>query len=406
MLLVERHFLKTYGGGFTENFYGLKRERVLRTKGAEIPRAQLGAAKDVREALQLTSRDVWRNLAVTVGIPYVKRKLDEGYEIHAAHAGVLGLGYNRDRDGLPPDATVRQRLMYYYKWFLRRVYPSVNAAYYFSLLFFSLAYLFDGSKFHSPFLWLIGTRVRRMGRADFHAIEMASLTQPAGHSKGTKPGEALSFFNPRLFARTVYPRLLSSLRILLPTSIFALKFLEWWHASDFARQLSRKATEGVELPPPLVDIERLPRAGRHQPPAKSSVSLSGGKNRPASSEKRAETAQTPQPDAPIAASSLLPIFTVPAPTESTSSACPICEGPINNPTASPSGHVYCYVCIHKWVGGSHERQAAFMEGAGGEEGWAGEEGSREGRWESGRGRDAVTGKAILGGTEGLRRVIV
>merc|ERR1711939_341193 len=44
MLLVERHYLKTYGGSFTENFYGLKRERVLRVRGGEIPRAQLGAA--------------------------------------------------------------------------------------------------------------------------------------------------------------------------------------------------------------------------------------------------------------------------------------------------------------------------------------------------------------------------
>lgn len=44
MLLVERHFLRTYGGSFTENFYGLKRARVLRTKGREIPRARLGAS--------------------------------------------------------------------------------------------------------------------------------------------------------------------------------------------------------------------------------------------------------------------------------------------------------------------------------------------------------------------------
>ncbi len=66
-----------------------------------------------------------------------------------------------------------------------------------------------------------------------------------------------------------------------------------------------------------------------------------------------------------------------------------------------------------------------MEGqGGGEEGWVedddgdgegdgrdveGEKGvgrSREGRWESGRGRCAVTGRRVLGGTEGLRRVMV
>jgi len=45
-----------------------------------------------------------------------------------------------------------------------------------------------------------------------------------------------------------------------------------------------------------------------------------------------------------------------------------------------------------------------------DEGYAGEEGrgkgSRDGLWESGMGRCAVTGKRILGGTEGLRRVVV
>lgn len=80
--------------------------------------------------------------------------------------------------------------------------------------------------------------------------------------------------------------------------------------------------------------------------------------------------------------------------------------------------------------GSHERQMDFMDGRGRVEGWGDEQvededaeyaddeetegeerggrgrGSREGRWESGRGRCAVTGRRVLGGTEGLRRVIV
>jgi hypothetical protein len=80
-----------------------------------------------------------------------------------------------------------------------------------------------------------------------------------------------------------------------------------------------------------------------------------------------------------------------------------------NATAAPSGYVYDYTCIHKWVEGNHERQVAFMEGGGGVEGWGEEEtgeASREGRWESGKGRDPITGRRILGGTELLRRVII
>ncbi|KAF2754364.1 hypothetical protein EJ05DRAFT_456477 [Pseudovirgaria hyperparasitica] len=393
-LLVERHFLRTYGGSFTENFYGLKRERVLQVRGGEVPRAQLGAASDVRATLKLRRQDVWANLAIMVGVPYIKRKLDEGYDIHAAGSNLLGPGYRADRDGLSPNSTFKQRIMYYYKWFLRRVYPSVNAAYYFALLAFNLAYLFDGAKFHSPFLWLVGTRVRRLGQADYAAIE--AITNPAPQAKSTAPraGQNNSIFNPRTMVGVVYPRVLSSFRILLPTSIFALKFLEWWHQSDFARQLSRKAAEGIELPPPVT-------AGlsRGLPPKPSKTSA---KEVPSSSDEKPEKATTIRTP-PIAASSLLPILTVPAP--SNSALCPICTQPITTSTASPYGHVYCYVCIHRWVDGTHERQEAFMEGGAGEEGWEKEEGSREGRWESGRGRDAITGQRILGGTGGLRRVL-
>ncbi|KAF2241004.1 hypothetical protein BU26DRAFT_525540 [Trematosphaeria pertusa] len=397
-LLVERHFLRTYGGSFTENFYGLKRARVLRVKGGEIPRAQLGASDSVRDVVKLGEGDIWRNLAVLVGLPWLKRKLDESYDIHAAHSNILGPGYNRDREGLRAGASIKERLMFYYKWFLRHIYPSVNAAYYFSLLVFNMAYLFDGSKYHSPFLWMIGTRIRRLGEADYKAIELATQPTKVGPAR---PGEGGSILSPRNIARTVKPRLLTSLRILLPTSIFALKFLEWWYASDFARQLSRKAAENIELPPPI--LPSLPPSSKKALPAQQSA------------EKRPSSSSSEKPkriDPPISSTTLLPIFTVPIPPDS--HLCPICVTPITTPTAAPTGFVYCYKCIHHWVEGTHDRQIAFMEGAAGfksedgeeDEGWGKEEGSREGHWESGKGRDAVTGRRVLGGTEALRRVVV
>ncbi|KAF1810367.1 hypothetical protein P152DRAFT_420899 [Eremomyces bilateralis CBS 781.70] len=394
MLLIERHYLKVYGGGFTENFYNLKRERVLRIKGGEVPRAQVRAAGHVREALKLKEVDVWKNLAIMVGLPYIKRKLDASYDVHAAHSSLLGSNYRRD--DLPPNATVRQRFMFYYKWFLRKVYPSINAAYYFAIIAFNLAYLFDGTKYSSPFLWLIGTRVRRLGEADHKAIELLT-NPPLQPPKGARPGQNSSMFNPRVMAGAIYPRILSSLRILLPTSIFALKFLEWWHASDFARQLTRKASEGLELPPPVV-------ASLPSPPK---VTLSPtDPSHPEPEKSLPGSTETESRSPPISTTTLLPILTVPAPTKETNSDCPICGNAIVNPTVSPSGYVFCYVCVHKWVEGTHERQEAFMEGGGGEEGWGAEEGSREGRWESGKGRCAVTAMKLLGGTEVLRRVII
>ena len=435
MLVVERHYLRTYGGGFTENFYGLKRERVLQIKGGEAPRARLGAPGLLRETLQLQERDIWNNLVVMVGLPYLKRKLDESYDVHTPQAAIIGPSYNRDN--LPHNATIRQRVLYYYKWFLRNIYPSVNAAYYFSLLAFSLAYLFDNSKYSSPFLWLIGTRIRRLSEADHRAIALAA--QPAATSQSpaaaARPGQASSIFNPLTFASLIYPRLLSSLKILLPTSIFALKFLEWWHASDFARQLSKKATEGLDLPPPIISglppkgVSRsrrdLTQAGSHSATSAPANTVSLSFSPIAENHQPAAPATASHKyNPPICATTLLPIYTVPAPKPNTSSLCPICLHPIQTPTSAQTGFVFCYTCIFKWMNGNHEKQIAFMEGRRGtEEGWdeeddeeeEGREGegkdeeevkSRVGKWESGEGRCAVTGRMVLAGTDGLRRVMV
>lgn len=424
-LLVERYYLRTFGGSFTENFYALKREKVLSVHGGEIKRTQLAVPVEVRERLRLKGGDIWKNLLILVGIPYLKRKLDESYDIHIApSASLLGPQYI-DRDALPTNATVRQRVMHYYKLFLRRVYPSLNAAYYFSTLAFSLAYLFDSTKYSSPFLWLVSTRMRRMNEADYRAIDAAAeaATKAATTAAG-RPGQGLAgIFHPRI----LYPRLLSSLRLFLPASIFALKFLEWWHQSDFSRQLSRKAAEGLELPPPI--ISGLELAERPIPAA--STEASGDIRSNTTTEKQGpakpNTPQKRQP--PISSTSLLPIFTVPPPP--TSDLCPICLNPISNAAACQTGFVYDYKCIFQWIEGSHERQETFMRGelgtvwdddGGDDEAVVGKVGggngngtgngngngnkSREGKWESGQGRCAVTGRRVLGGTGGLRRVLV
>ena len=390
-LAVEKYYLENHFGSFTENFYGLKREKVLRIKGGELRRAQLAVPDEVRQRLKLGRGDVWRNLAVLVGIPYLKSKFDESYDIHIApSASLLGGPQFVDRDALPPNATIRQRFMHVYKIFLRKIYPTLNATYYLTILAFSLGYLFDSTKYSSPFLWLIGTRMRRMGQADYQAIEAAS--QAAIKAKAGRPGQGLSGI---LSPRTLYPRLLSSLKIMLPASIFALKFLEWWHASDFSRQLSRKAAEAVELPPPVVSGMEL--AAPQRIPGKVTSNTSAER------------------DPPISSISYLPIFTVPPP--SNTELCPICLHPITNAAATGTGHVYDYKCIFQWIEGENDRQQAFMRGEKMSE-WEDDDDeslqeekkqtpkSREGKWESGKGRCAVTGRRVLGGTSGLRRVMV
>ncbi|KAK3991313.1 Pex12 amino terminal region-domain-containing protein [Cladorrhinum sp. PSN332] len=379
-LLVEGHYLKTRGGSFTENFYGLKREKAL---AAEIPRASARAPGVVRETLALTAKsDIYKNLAVLVGIPYLKRKLDEAHEVDAPRA-LMGAAYNQ----LPANPTLKQKVAHYWRViFLRTIYPYLNAAYYLSLLGFNLGYLFDNTKYHDPFLWLINTRIRRMGGADYQALEALSKSTPGAR-------------------RTILSRMLGSLSLVLPTSIFALKFLEWWYASDFAKQLSAKASEALDLPPPVVPSTAKPAPKKKNKKEEEEAGAEAEAEEKTDEEREEELKAA----APISATSLKPIYTVPAPEDS--ELCPICEGEIITPTACQTGVVYCYTCIHKWMTGTHARQDKFF-GEGGNNNNNNDDNNnnnkseRKEKWESGEGRCAVTGRRVLAGTEGLRRVMV
>lgn len=391
---------------------------MLRTGNGELPRASLAAPDQVRDALRLRDRDVWKNLAVLVALPYLKRKLDESYDVHASAARVLGpAAMLPASERITADSTLRQRLIYYYKWFLRRIYPSINAAYYFALLAWNLAYLFDASKYSSPFMWLIGTRIRRMNGADYKANALATAPTSTTPRPGNRPGTN-SIFSPRFLSSILYTRALGSLKLALPASIFALKFLEWWHASDLARQLSRRAMKGIQMPVPTISGRKIQQENSITN-RKSGVTMSASDPNSKSDNAQADDEAVRVPSQPlISASTGLPILTVPQPSEA-SDTCPICREQITTPTVSPYGYVYCYKCIFRWVDGTHDVQEAFMKDSDHDHGTselkyqesslytkAGPVENRVGRWENGAGRCAVSGKKVLGGTGGLRRVMV
>ncbi|KAL7273123.1 ubiquitin-protein ligase peroxin 12 [Rhizina undulata] len=340
MLLVERHYLKRWGGSFTENFYGLKRERAI---ARELPRTGRSVPELLAETTRMKNADVWKSLFVTIGIPYLKRKLDDAYEIHAGGAAENLFGANYRRDQQPAEnATKREKILFHLKKLFRKIYPSVNALYHFSILAFNLAYLFDKSNYHTPFHFLINLRMRRLSEADHRAFEAASRPTPRPTPNPTLTARTLR--SPTAILRLILPRLLDSLKVLLPTSIFFLKFLEWWHASDFARQLSAKTTASIELPPPAV----IP------PPIQG-------------------TEKTLERDGKK-------LVKVPE----DSRLCGICENELTNPTAVQTGYVFCYPCIFRWVKGDNE----------------------DGEVDTAKGCCPVTGVRLLGGVEGLRRIMV
>ncbi len=138
-----------------------------------------------------------------------------------------------------------------------------------------------------------------------------------------------------------------------------MKFLEWWHASDFARQLSAKTAASIELPPPELPV-----------PSSKQDNSYGEEEEDEESEERKR-------------------WLVPIPEDS--GMCPICQRELTNPTAAQTGYVFCYPCVFKWVGDGVRVES---------------EGEDEDGVEERRGRCPVTGSRLLGGTEGLRRLMV
>lgn len=355
MLLLERHQLRTTGGSFTESFYRLRRERA---PSADVPRARAATPRLLRNTLALSSRDMATSLALLVGLPYLKRKLDDAYELQAA-AELLG-GYRRRRHGEPLSARL-----------LRFLYPGLQAAFCLTQLAFQLAYLAGRSRFHDPLLWLARLRLRRTTAEEEEEEEEGreGLVSAAASS----PVSAL-------------------LSALLPAGIFALKLVEWWHQSEIAKRIAQPGGDDIQPPPPLLYASSAQGSEEQRSEATTADKDDGEAGHLGgilAGNDEAE-ARTDGPRPPVARSSRLPILVVAPPRDS--NCCPICGDAMTTPTACQTGIVYCYVCIHRWLEGSHRKQELFMA-------------TRAGRWESGQGRCAVTGQRLLGGTDGLRRIM-
>jgi peroxin-12 len=158
--------------------------------------------------------------------------------------------------------------------------------------------------------------------------------------------------------RIILPKLLDSLKILLPTSIFFLKFLEWWHASDFARQLSSKTAASIEFPPPV--------SIKPPPPLPDGEEI----------DRKREELETIR-------KSLVKL-----PSSSDSGLCSICKRDVTNPAATQTGYVFCYPCVFRWV----EHGEVENDNVGADE--------------NRKGRCPITGVRLLGGSEGLRRLMI
>ncbi|BGO99932.1 Cyclin-dependent protein kinase inhibitor [Rhodotorula toruloides ATCC 204091] len=306
MYFVERHYLVTHGGSFAETFYGLKRRKVLGSgRGGPGEEKTKAAFELTGKSDRLGRKEVAGSLAFLVLMPYLKTKANDLYER-------LGGGVDADLFSSPaapissPLALLRNaslnpslltRLKLSSQALFKLSYPYVNLLWELYLLVYNLRYLFGKSPYWRPWFRLLGIEVRRMGQEDYERLNSIQtplqklFAAPHGAPPTTRP--SIRLFLSRLIRLS--PSLaLDSLRLLLPLSIFGFRLLEWWYSpTGGAGRLGRGSKKGSQpalRAPPL-------------PPSSAS----------ADSDERGK--------------------------------CVVHGGPVENPTALPSGWIGCYKCL-------------------------------------------------------------
>ncbi|KAH8830613.1 cyclin-dependent protein kinase inhibitor [Flagelloscypha sp. PMI_526] len=286
MVFVERYYLRKYNASFSENFYGMKRRRRphISTERTQEVMGGVPAGEKLRDI------DVSRSLFFLVGVPYLRAKAQDYYELLGGglDSNVLDENELRQIQALT-DHSIRGRLRRLFKL----VYPWINVTFEGYLLLFNISYLFDKTPFYRPWLKLLGLDLRRLGVEDLReASRLANVASDVPHSK------TLSARARQLILQTP-SRLVESLRFLLPTAIFFVKFLEWWYSpSSPARTLLPSNTLGPIAPPPRM-LRPHPQ-GIPFDPARYGH-------------------------------------------------CPVCQEPWRNATALPSGYMFCYRCAYDAV---------------------------------------------------------
>ena len=128
-------------------------------------------------------------------------------------------------------------------------------------------------------------------------VKRAAAAATADKAKPLEKGGRLIRVLRRLLLTS--PRLvLDSLKFLLPTAIFFIKFLEWWYSPSSPARVFSTSPLGPAIPPP-----------RLLPPHPKGITIDGSRY----------------------------------------GYCPLCGSTIANATALPSGYVFCYRCAFSHV---------------------------------------------------------
>mmetsp|Transcript_2102 Transcript_2102/g.3944 ORF Transcript_2102/g.3944 Transcript_2102/m.3944 type:complete len:306 (+) Transcript_2102:3564-4481(+) len=223
VVVIQRHYLASYGGAFAENFYALKRVKLDEKSGvlADLPnRAKL---------LSL--------LSLTL-VPYLQTKLVSYREKVLAS------------EEIPVDGQ-DAKLSPIHVWLKRALVKGVPlsfAAYETWCFGFKLFFMFNKTRYYSPSHWMQGVIIARLTGDDMR--KQMVTEEAAALTRG-------------LLGR-IASRCISLLRTALIGSALVFKLVEWYYSPE--NSLQRETMKGQKIippapPPPIVSARgiRLPR---------------------------------------------------------------------------------------------------------------------------------------------------
>lgn len=215
--LVEFGYLRHWNSSFVEKFYGLKRVNRLPVK---TPRTSRFAGEKVDPLRRLTRKQVLGSVFFAVGVPYLREKAQQRYEMLTARYSLKSIEEDRPKENAP----LLDHWKFQFDNFLLRWFPKAILLGNTTELLLAATYLFKGSGPYTIADLALNTCYSRISAADHRRNDEVI-------SKGR-------------FKTAKY--VLNALGYVLPATLFGIKFLEWWSSSDIA---SRLANSEAELPP-------------------------------------------------------------------------------------------------------------------------------------------------------------
>ena len=209
MILVERHYLWKYSATFSENFYGLCRRSLQRSSNGALSLRQKVAS-----------------LIVLVVLPYLRCKVEKLY--YKLKERTMSEQY-------------REGPMRFLEKCFYSLFPYIDSLVEATKLTCTICYIIHLINFHS-----ITYACLRVGLT----YSTSQENEPQMSSRVHTSSDVVQS-NSINTVRFIYEQLVAGLSFAvehaLPTSVFFLKFLEWWHTNENNTQ---DITNTLPIPPP------------------------------------------------------------------------------------------------------------------------------------------------------------